>query len=160
MSYRDQPTRRSRGRCPHVAVCAVLTAASGCSFVAVTPAPGDARRGGSESRECTDSYTAPVADTAIGGLFTAGAIALAVSAANYEEPVDDCSSEDPFCGSPFPSYGNQFETAGAILLAIPAVVHAASAVYGYVSVDECRDLAGERVRDREREEKHRRFYQR
>lgn len=135
----------------------LLSAVSGCSFVAVRPPPDDARRGTSRSTDCTDSYVAPAADTVIGGLFAAGATSLAISADNYEE--SECGDDESYCGG-FGPDPKSFKSAGAILLAIPAVIHAASAVYGYVSVSECHDAGEAREHEVEREARHRRFYQR
>lgn len=146
MRYRHEPARRSSTSC-YAVVCFLLAAVGGCSFVGVRPPPDDARRGTSKLTDCTDSYAAPVADTVIGGVFAATATALAISAANYEEPGFGPDKES-------------FETAGAILLAFPAVIHVASAVYGYVAVSECPDAAETREREVEREARHRRFYQR
>lgn len=143
MDCRYESARLSSASCRHVAACVLFATASGCSFVAVRPPPDHVRSRTPESRACTDSYTAPTTDTLIGGGFALTATALALAAASHEKPVEDCAESDYVaCGDwgLAPDSGALY-AAGAVLLAIPALVYATSAAYGYVNVGKCRDAA-------------------
>lgn len=114
--------------------------ASACSLVAVGRVPRNARTPATDHANCNDSYAAPIADTVLATALATTATALAVSAATYEEP--ECCSG--FGG------GWSFRPMGgpaALLSAVPALAHGASAIHGYVNVGRCRDLIERRSDD-------------
>lgn len=106
----------------------LVSLGSGCSFVFVEPVPSYHRNlPPQEPVECTSARAAPMLDTIVA--------AVSLTAAAAAAAADDEEYEDESV--------NRRENVTANLLV--AAVATSSAIYGYVTVKECRDAKAERA---------------
>lgn len=106
---------------------ALLTGTPGCSLVFVRGAPeGAARYPPTVPVECTSSRWAPIVDTVFAGL---GGLATTMAAVAPESAFEGGASRGTVLGL----YGAQ------------AALYAASAIHGYSSTAECRELQQQRT---------------
>ena len=128
MSRQPTPARTARTALPSLVGLVLLNS---CSWIAVTPAPHDIRA--SQEPTCTESVAAPVVDTVFAVAYATLAISSLIGLA--QQHANDCNATQEFCINL--DFTPLFAVT-AIATGAAAVVHGASAAYGYPKTAKCR----------------------